>query len=152
MIRPVKYDNLVTETTAAHPVGDEHCGFICHRLVKARDLSANNISRWLITLVSLNRTILHYFYANLKIHFCFILLYDKINLNGNANNVKKNDMRYFMDTALNNRKMNTSQEDEYLMRILDKGIDDMEAGRELPLDEAFQKIRELRNRKKSARA
>lgn len=57
-----------------------------------------------------------------------------------------------MDTALNNRKMNTSQEDEYLMRILEKGIDDMEAGRELPLDEAFQKIRELRNRKKSARA
>ncbi len=35
-----------------------------------------------------------------------------------------------MDTALNNRKMNTSQEDEYLMRILDKGIDDMEAGRD----------------------
>ena len=27
---------------------------------------------------------------------------------------------------------------------MDRGIDDMEAGRELPLDEAFQKIRELR--------
>ena len=35
-----------------------------------------------------------------------------------------------MNTALNNRKMNTSQEDEYLMRILDRGIDDMEAGRD----------------------
>lgn len=31
------------------------------------------------------------------------------------------------------------------MRVLDRGIDDMEAGNELPLDEAFQKIRELRD-------
>ena len=30
-------------------------------------------------------------------------------------------------------------------RMLDRGIDDMEAGRELPLEEAFQKISELRN-------
>ena len=57
-----------------------------------------------------------------------------------------------MDTALINREKNTSQRDEYLMRMLDRGIDDMEAGKELPLDEAFQRIRELRDNKRSARA
>ena len=57
-----------------------------------------------------------------------------------------------MDTALTNRKKDTSQRDEYLMRMLDRGIDDMEAGKELPLDEAFQKIRELRDNRRSARA
>ena len=58
----------------------------------------------------------------------------------------------FMDTALTNRKKDTSQRDEYLTRMLDRGIDDMEAGKELPLDEAFQKIRELRDNRRSARA
>lgn len=57
-----------------------------------------------------------------------------------------------MDTALSNRKNNTSQQDDYLMRMLDRGIDDMEAGKDLPLDEAFQKIRELRDNRRSARA
>ncbi len=57
-----------------------------------------------------------------------------------------------MDTALTNRKKDTSQRDEYLTRMLDRGIDDMEAGKELPLDEAFQKIRELRDNRRSARA
>lgn len=57
-----------------------------------------------------------------------------------------------MDTALTNRKKELSQRDEYLMRMLDRGIDDMEAGKELPLDEAFQKIRELRDNRRSARA
>ena len=38
----------------------------------------------------------------------------------------------------------------YLLRALDKGIDDMEAGRELPLEEAFAKITELRNIRRSA--
>ncbi|MCM1104099.1 MAG: hypothetical protein NC409_08315 [Clostridium sp.] len=33
--------------------------------------------------------------------------------------------------------------------ILDKGIDDMEAGRELPLDKAFSKINELRSVRKN---
>lgn len=37
-----------------------------------------------------------------------------------------------------------------LFQLLDRGIDDMEAGRELPLDEAFQKINELRERRGSA--
>ena len=34
--------------------------------------------------------------------------------------------------------------------MLDRGIDDMEAGRELPLEEAFQKIGELRNTRRRA--
>lgn len=57
-----------------------------------------------------------------------------------------------MDTALNNRELKTSQRDEYLMKMLDSGIDDMEAGKELPLDDAFQKIRELRDNRRRARA
>lgn len=57
-----------------------------------------------------------------------------------------------MDTALNDRKINVLQREEYLMRMLDRGIDDMEAGKELPLDDAFQKIRELRDNRRSARA
>ncbi len=57
-----------------------------------------------------------------------------------------------MDTALTNRKKDTLQGDEYLMRMLDRGIDDMETRKELPLDEAFQKIRELRDNRRSARA
>jgi len=59
---------------------------------------------------------------------------------------------HFMDTALNDRKINVLQGEEHLMRMLDRGIDDMEAGKELPLDEAFQKIRELRDNRRSARA
>lgn len=38
------------------------------------------------------------------------------------------------------------------MRMLDSGIDDIEAGKELPLGEAFQKIRELRDNRSNARA
>ncbi len=34
-------------------------------------------------------------------------------------------------------------------KMLDRGIDDMEAGRELPLAEAFDKITELRNRRRN---
>lgn len=49
---------------------------------------------------------------------------------------------------------NTSilQQDDDLLQILDRGIDDMEAGRELPLDEAFQKITDLRDIRRNARA
>ena len=35
-------------------------------------------------------------------------------------------------------------------RFLDRGIDDMESGRELPLDDAFKKICELREVRKNA--
>ncbi len=44
------------------------------------------------------------------------------------------------------------QQDDDLLQMLDRGIDDMEAGRELPLDEAFQKITELRDIRRNAKA
>lgn len=43
------------------------------------------------------------------------------------------------------------RENEHLLRMLDRGIDDMEAGRELPLNDAFQKITELRDARRNAR-
>ncbi|MDO4556033.1 MAG: hypothetical protein Q4B70_12935 [Lachnospiraceae bacterium] len=42
-------------------------------------------------------------------------------------------------------------EDESFLRLLDRGIDDMEAGRELPLEDAFKKITELRDARRHAR-
>lgn len=44
------------------------------------------------------------------------------------------------------------KKDRELLHILDRGIDDMEAGRELPLEEAFQKINQLRTVRRNARA
>ncbi|VUX17990.1 Uncharacterised protein [[Ruminococcus] torques] len=44
-----------------------------------------------------------------------------------------------------------SQENNHLLRMLDRGIDDMEAGRELPLEDAFRKITELRDARRNAR-
>ncbi len=41
---------------------------------------------------------------------------------------------------------------ENLTQILDRGIDDMEEGRELPLDDAFDFIAELVERRERARA
>jgi hypothetical protein len=35
--------------------------------------------------------------------------------------------------------------------MIDRGIEDMEAGHELPLDKAFQKISELRTLRRDAR-
>ncbi|MFG6331876.1 MAG: hypothetical protein K1W28_08660 [Lachnospiraceae bacterium] len=43
------------------------------------------------------------------------------------------------------------QENRHLFRMLDRGIDDMEADRELPLEDAFQKITELRKTRRHAR-
>lgn len=57
-----------------------------------------------------------------------------------------------MELVLNNDQMNLKQDDEILFKMFDKGIDDMETGRELPLDEAFEKITELRNMRRDARA
>ena len=34
-----------------------------------------------------------------------------------------------------------NQKNNHLLRMLDRGIDDMEAGRELPLEDAFRKIK-----------
>lgn len=46
----------------------------------------------------------------------------------------------------------TNKNQEYnLLRMLDRGIDDMEAGRELSLEDAFRKITELRNTRRNAR-
>lgn len=44
------------------------------------------------------------------------------------------------------------KKDRELLHVLDRGIDDMEAGRELPLEEAFQKINQLRTVRRNARA
>lgn len=41
--------------------------------------------------------------------------------------------------------------DQNLLKQLDRGIDDMEAGRELPIDEAFLKISKLRKNRRDAR-
>jgi len=52
--------------------------------------------------------------------------------------------------AANNVEKETYPEGNF-MRELDRGIDDMESGRELPLEEAFQKISELRMIRRNAR-
>ena len=46
---------------------------------------------------------------------------------------------------------NKSHENNYLFCMLDRGIDDMKAGRELPLEDAFCKITELRDARRNAR-
>lgn len=57
-----------------------------------------------------------------------------------------------MATVLNNKTHIDLEQDKNLQNALDRGIDDMEAGRELPLDEAMEKITELRNIRRNARA
>ncbi len=47
-------------------------------------------------------------------------------------------------------KSNAVQEREKLFRALDYGIADMEAGRGLPIEEAFGKVTELRNMRRNA--
>ena len=47
-----------------------------------------------------------------------------------------------MDMMLDNKDM--LRHNDKLLQMLNRGIDDMEIGRELPLDEAFQRITELR--------
>lgn len=51
-----------------------------------------------------------------------------------------------------NRRAMDRQEENNFLHLLDRGIDDMEAGRELPHEEAFQKINELRTIRRNARA
>lgn len=55
-----------------------------------------------------------------------------------------------VQTGMDKEKLYKSEENNVL-RMLDRGIDDMEAGRELPLEEAFQKINELRSIRRDAR-
>lgn len=56
-----------------------------------------------------------------------------------------------MYLALNHKQTNIPSDNENLHGMLDRGIADMEEGRELPLEEAFQKIAELRNIRRNAR-
>lgn len=48
-------------------------------------------------------------------------------------------------------KIDDLESERLLFNALDRGIDDMEAGRELPLEEAMQKITELRDARREAR-
>lgn len=56
-----------------------------------------------------------------------------------------------MENVLSKNQTNKNQNEMNFLRMLDRGIDDMEAGRELPLEEAFQRISELRNNRRCAR-
>ncbi len=49
------------------------------------------------------------------------------------------------------RQADALYENEHFLRMLDKGIDDMEADRELPLEDAFKKITELRDARRDGR-
>lgn len=55
-----------------------------------------------------------------------------------------------MKTVLKQTYTKDKQKKMNFFSMLDTGIDDMEAGRELPLEEAFQKIGELRNTRRRA--
>ena len=58
-------------------------------------------------------------------------------------------------TIMRVTEKNKQQENLYrqndLIGMLDRGIDDMELRRELPIDEAFQKISEQRDSRRNAR-
>lgn len=57
----------------------------------------------------------------------------------------------FMKLTSPNTTDNDLIKDTYLFQMLDNGICDMEAGRELPLADAFQKISQLRECRRNAR-
>lgn len=57
----------------------------------------------------------------------------------------------FMKLAKNILATDRNKKNNHLLHILDRGIDDMEAGRELPLEDAFRKITELRNTHRNAK-
>ena len=56
-----------------------------------------------------------------------------------------------MEFILPKNQVTVEQDREILLRMLDRGIDDMEAKRELSLEEAFDKITELRSVRRNAR-
>ena len=66
------------------------------------------------------------------------------------NIMSRNGVIIMVQTGMDKEKLYKSEENNFL-RMLDRGIDDMEAGRELPLEEAFQKINELRSIRRDAR-
>ena len=58
-------------------------------------------------------------------------------------------MKFFVnDNQIND---DDGQGNESLFKMLDRGIDDMEEARELSLNEAFQKINELRDARRKRR-
>lgn len=57
-----------------------------------------------------------------------------------------------MELTLNHKQTGEDLKAEQLLRMLDRGIEDMEMGRELPLDEAFERIADLRMIRRNARA
>ena len=81
------------------------------------------------------------------------MIYDKIRLRKGQsvqNIISRNGVIILAQTGMDKEKLYKSGEN-HLLRMLDRGIDDMEAGRELPLEEAFQKINELRSIRRDAR-
>ncbi len=57
-----------------------------------------------------------------------------------------------MDYSVSDEEILKEENRDELFRMLDRGIDDMEAGRELPLDEAFEMITKLREARRNERA
>ena len=55
-----------------------------------------------------------------------------------------------MELKKNSYRAGVSNEVSDFLQQLGRGIDDMEAGRELPLEDAFQRIAELRNERRYA--
>lgn len=81
------------------------------------------------------------------------MIYDKIRLRKSQsvqNIISRNGVIILAQTEMDKEKLYKSGEN-HLLRMLDRGIDDMEVGRELPLEEAFQKINELRSIRRDAR-
>lgn len=71
----------------------------------------------------------------------YLHVYAKIILGGDTN---------FLIIKEGNMEAIKKQSEANLFTILDKGIDDMEAGRELPLEEAFQKMNDFRENRRRA--
>ena len=64
------------------------------------------------------------------------------------------DKVFLGDYAMNQKKMGIytgAKADGGFVRMLDRGIDDIEAGNELPLRDAFRKVEELRKVRRDAR-
>ncbi|WP_320968226.1 hypothetical protein [Hungatella hathewayi] len=56
-----------------------------------------------------------------------------------------------MELAARNKQQDEQYSRNDVLGMLDRGIDDMEAKRELPIEDAFQKITELRDIRRNAR-
>lgn len=55
-------------------------------------------------------------------------------------------------TVKTDKRVFDQQDRTYVLDMLDRCIDDMEIGRELPLDKAFEKVTELRDKRRYERA